>query len=63
MGSETHRDLCVTFHLECSHILQYYYDYQASKEHLQKAETIAGLKVEMKGENFKHIKTLIQNYA
>ena len=58
MCKERHPDLCMTFHLECSNILHYYYDYKASRDHLESAEKMAGMKVSLTGQ-YKNFKSFV----
>lgn len=43
------RSLGVHFHLECTYISLEYYDYQPAKEHIQRAQKLCGLNINMTG--------------
>lgn len=43
------RKLGVQFHLECTYISLTYYDYQQAKEHIQRAQELSGLNINMTG--------------
>lgn len=43
------RSLGVHFHLECTYISLEYYDYQPAKEHIQRAQQLCGLNINMTG--------------
>ncbi|XP_041803517.1 tetratricopeptide repeat protein 27 isoform X2 [Chelmon rostratus] len=43
------RNLAIQFHLECVHTMLTYYEYQPAKEHIQKAQELSGLDINMTG--------------
>uniref|UniRef100_A0A8C1G9A2 Tetratricopeptide repeat protein 27 n=1 Tax=Cyprinus carpio TaxID=7962 RepID=A0A8C1G9A2_CYPCA len=47
--NNTHRNLAIQFHLECSYNCLTYYEYRRAKEHLQTARDLSGLDVNMIG--------------
>lgn len=44
-----HRNLAIQFHLECTYISLVYYEYKPAKEHIQRAQELSGLKINMTG--------------
>lgn len=48
-GLSEHFTLATQFHLECSYISLMYYDYKSAKEHIQKAQELSGLDINMTG--------------
>ena len=49
MAKEKCDDLGVIFHLECSHVCLFYYEYTSAREHLQTARKMTGLRVGFSG--------------
>uniref|UniRef100_A0A8C1WAP0 Tetratricopeptide repeat protein 27 n=1 Tax=Cyprinus carpio TaxID=7962 RepID=A0A8C1WAP0_CYPCA len=47
--NNTHRNLAIQFHLECSYTCLTYYEYRRAKEHLQTARSLSGIDVNMIG--------------
>ncbi|KTG33738.1 hypothetical protein cypCar_00006683 [Cyprinus carpio] len=45
--NNTHRNLAIQFHLECSYTCLTYYEYRRAKEHLQTARSLSGIDVNM----------------
>lgn len=43
------RNLAIQFHLECVYTSLTYYEYQAAKEHIKKAQELSGLNINMTG--------------
>lgn len=43
------RSLGLHFHLECTYISLEYYEYQPAKEHIQRAQQLCGLNINMTG--------------
>uniref|UniRef100_A0A8B9HZX6 Tetratricopeptide repeat protein 27 n=1 Tax=Astyanax mexicanus TaxID=7994 RepID=A0A8B9HZX6_ASTMX len=48
-SSQTHKNLSLLFHLECSYTCLTYYDFLKAKERLQKARDLAALNINMTG--------------
>ncbi|RXN29818.1 tetratricopeptide repeat 27 [Labeo rohita] len=48
-ANNTHRNLAIQFHLECSYTCLTYYEYRRAKEHLQTARDLSGIDVNMTG--------------
>ncbi|XP_034464194.1 tetratricopeptide repeat protein 27 [Hippoglossus hippoglossus] len=44
-----HRNLAIQFHLECVYMNLTYYEYQPAKEHINKAQELSGLNINMTG--------------
>nr|XP_046256932.1 tetratricopeptide repeat protein 27 [Scatophagus argus] len=44
-----HRNLAIQFHLECVYTSLTYYEYHPAKEHIQKAQELSGLNINMTG--------------
>lgn len=44
-----HRNLAIQFHLECVYTNLTYYEYQPAKEHVQKAQDLSGLNINVTG--------------
>lgn len=44
-----HRKLAIQFHLECTYTRLTYYDYQPAKEHIERAQELSGLIINMTG--------------
>ncbi|KAF7704853.1 hypothetical protein HF521_021925 [Silurus meridionalis] len=49
LSGKTRRTLAMMFHLECSYTFLSYYEYRRAKEHLQKAQDLSGLHINMTG--------------
>uniref|UniRef100_A0A671KPL7 Tetratricopeptide repeat protein 27 n=1 Tax=Sinocyclocheilus anshuiensis TaxID=1608454 RepID=A0A671KPL7_9TELE len=47
--NNTHKNLAIQFHLECSYTCLTYYEYRRAKEHLQTARSLSGVDVNMTG--------------
>uniref|UniRef100_A0A672JW36 Tetratricopeptide repeat protein 27 n=1 Tax=Sinocyclocheilus grahami TaxID=75366 RepID=A0A672JW36_SINGR len=47
--NNTHRNLAIQFHLECSYACLTYYEYRRAKEHMQTARDLSGIDVNMIG--------------
>uniref|UniRef100_A0A673KTX8 Tetratricopeptide repeat protein 27 n=1 Tax=Sinocyclocheilus rhinocerous TaxID=307959 RepID=A0A673KTX8_9TELE len=47
--NNTHRNLAIQFHLECSYTCLTYYEYRRAKEHMQTARNLSGIDVNMIG--------------
>uniref|UniRef100_A0A671PYT5 Tetratricopeptide repeat protein 27 n=1 Tax=Sinocyclocheilus anshuiensis TaxID=1608454 RepID=A0A671PYT5_9TELE len=47
--NNTHRNLAIQFHLECSYTCLTYYEYRRAKEHMQTARDLSGIDVNMIG--------------
>ena len=43
------RNLAIQFHLECVYIHLTYYEYQHAKTHIQKAQELSGLEMNLTG--------------
>ena len=52
MSPENNAALPFTFHLECSHIYAFYYEYSKATESLAAAKKLAGLEIDMIGKFF-----------
>ncbi|KAL0169919.1 hypothetical protein M9458_034515, partial [Cirrhinus mrigala] len=46
-ANNTHKNLAIQFHLECSYTCLTYYEYRRAKEHLQTARNLSGIDVNM----------------
>ncbi len=50
--NNTHRNLAIQFHLECSYTCLTYYEYRRAKEHLKTARDLARIDVNMIGKKY-----------
>uniref|UniRef100_A0A8C3AQ24 Tetratricopeptide repeat protein 27 n=1 Tax=Cyclopterus lumpus TaxID=8103 RepID=A0A8C3AQ24_CYCLU len=49
LGASSQRKLAIHFHLECVYTSLTYYDYKPAKEHIQKAQELSGLDINLTG--------------
>lgn len=49
VGSEENRDVAILFHIEAAQMCQFYWDNKGAQSHVEQAQMLAGMKVELTG--------------